>query len=84
MLFNNIRLLTWSVYNYKEGIKSGIINKSDKLPIDYNKEFLIYGKDKDIYDNNITKENIFSSFLLLTCNLVFFNNICIYYFTLKI
>jgi len=59
VLFNNIRLLTWSVYNYKEGIELGVINKSDKLPIDYNKEFLIYGKDKDIYNNNITKEKLY-------------------------
>lgn len=58
-LFQNIRLLTWSVYNYKRGIKLGIIKKEGKLPIDYKKDFLIYQKDKDIYNNTVTKEKLY-------------------------
>jgi hypothetical protein len=59
VLFHNIRLLTWTVYNYKKGIELEIIKKEDKLPIDYKKDFLVYGKDKDIYNNIITKEKLY-------------------------
>jgi formamidopyrimidine-DNA glycosylase len=59
VLFHNIRLLTWSVYNYKKGIELEIIKKEDTLPIDYKKDFLVYGKDKDIYNNIITKEKLY-------------------------
>ena len=58
-LFHNIRLLTWSVYNHKKGIELEIIKKEDKLPVDYKKYFLVYGKDKDIYNNIITKEKLY-------------------------
>lgn len=58
-LFHNIRLLTWTVYNHKKGIELEIIKKEDKLPIDYKKDFLVYGKEIDIYKNNITKEKLY-------------------------
>ena len=58
-LYHNIRLLTWSVYNYNKGIKLGIIKKTDKLPLDYKKDFLVYGKEKDVYNNSIIQEKLY-------------------------
>ena len=58
-IFHSIRLLTWSVYNHKKGIELEIIKKEDKLPIDYKKDFLVYGKDKDIYNNTIIKDKLY-------------------------
>lgn len=59
LLYHNIRLLTWSVYNYSKGIKLGIINKTDKLPINYKRDFFVYDKEKDIYGHTITKEKLY-------------------------
>jgi len=61
MIFNNIRLLTWSTYNYDEGVKLKIIDKKNKLPINYKNEFLVYDRKIDIIGNKIKKE-------LLGCN----------------
>ena len=58
-LYNNIRLLTWTIYNKDKAIKLNIINKSYKLPIDYKKRFLVYGHALDIYGNKITKEQLY-------------------------
>jgi formamidopyrimidine-DNA glycosylase len=59
LLFKNIKLLTWSLYDYDKAIKLKIINKEDKLPIDYKKNFLIYNNNKDIYNNFIIKEKLY-------------------------
>jgi len=58
-LYKNIRLLTWASYDYKLGVKLKVIDKDDKLPIDYKNEFLVYSRDKDIYGNEITKEKLY-------------------------
>ena len=55
-IFYNIRLLTWSTYDYDEGVKLKIINKKDKLPINYKNEFLVYNRKTDIFGNKIKKE----------------------------
>ena len=59
LLYKNIRLLTWSLYNYNNGVKFKIIEKNDKLPINYKKEFLVYDRDKDIYGNLVIKEKLY-------------------------
>jgi len=59
LLYRNIRLLTWSSYNYKKGIKLKIINKKDKLPVNYSNHFLVYYEDEDIYGNKIIKEKLY-------------------------
>jgi formamidopyrimidine-DNA glycosylase len=56
LLFNNIRLLTWSTYDYDEGVKLKIIDKKNKLPVNYKNEFLVYDRKTDILGNKITKE----------------------------
>lgn len=58
-LFINLRLLIWSSYDYHKGVKLGVIAEGLTLPIlDYNKEFLIYNRQTDIYNNNIVKEKL--------------------------
>lgn len=59
LLFKNIRLLTWSVYDYKRAIKLKILDKKDKLPVNYKDEFLVYYRNKDIYGNEIKKERLY-------------------------
>jgi len=58
-LYKNIRLLTWTLYNYDKAIELKIISKKDKLPIDYKNEFLIYNRIEDIYGNKIIKEKLY-------------------------
>lgn len=58
MLFYNIRLLTWTIYDYNLAIKLNIINILDKLPVDYNQHFLIYNKKYDCYNNVIIKAKL--------------------------
>lgn len=58
-LFNTLRLLTWSLYNYKLGVQLKIIDPEDKIPIDLEKEFLIYRKQFDINGNQVTKEKLY-------------------------
>ena len=58
-LYENIRKLIWSSYDYEEGLRLKIIKKSDILPFKYGRDFLIYGEEKDIYDNPITKEKLY-------------------------
>jgi formamidopyrimidine-DNA glycosylase len=56
IMYKNIRLLTWTLYDYDKAIKLKIIDKNDKLPINYKNEFLVYNRDKDIYNNPVIKE----------------------------
>lgn len=58
-IYHNVRLLIWGQYNKLQGIKLGIINKSDKLPIDYNRNFFVYQQDTDIYDKQVLKEKLY-------------------------
>jgi formamidopyrimidine-DNA glycosylase len=58
-LYYNLRLLTWTIYNKEKAIKLNIIKKIDKIPINYKTSFLVYGKDFDIYNNKITKEQLY-------------------------
>jgi len=65
LLFKNIRLLTWGFYDREEAIKLKIIDKKDKLPINYDNisqytdKFLVYYKDEDMYGNKIVKEKLY-------------------------
>lgn len=58
-IYHNVRLLIWGQYNKKLGIKYGIIDKSDKLPIDYNRNFFVYQQDNDIYGKQVFKERLY-------------------------
>ena len=58
-IYHNVRLLIWGQYNKKAGIKYGIIKKSDKLPIDYNRNFFVYQQDTDIYGKQVFKEKLY-------------------------
>lgn len=58
-IYHNVRLLIWGQYNKKLGIKYGIINKSDKLPIDYKRNFFVYQQDADIYGKPVLKEKLY-------------------------
>ena len=58
-IYNNMRLLIWSSYDYEGGIKLNIIKKTDKIPKDYNRIFFVYNQDKDIFDNIIEKDKLY-------------------------
>lgn len=57
-IFNAILELTWGDYNQKKGIKKGII-KGIKLPYYYKRDFFVYYENKDIYGNDIKKEELY-------------------------
>ena len=58
-IYDSVRFLIWSEYNYNRGVKLGIIDKNTKTPSDYKKDFFVYNQDKDIYGNAVTKEELF-------------------------
>ena len=58
-LFNSLKIITWGLYDRKKGIKLNILKKHDKISYDYNRDFFIYRQDKDIYNNNIIKEELY-------------------------
>lgn len=59
LIYHNSRVLTWGDYDYKKALKLKIITKKDKLPSDYKRDFFVYYEEKDIYDNPVTKEELY-------------------------
>lgn len=59
LIYKNTRLLTWGDYSYTKAIKFKIIETNDKLPIHYNRNFFVYDQKKDIFGNEVTKEELF-------------------------
>jgi formamidopyrimidine-DNA glycosylase len=57
-IFINSQKLIWYFYDYKQGIKDKIISKTDKFPIDYNRDFFAYGEKKDIHGNEIKTDTL--------------------------
>lgn len=58
-IYKNIRILTWSDYDYKKAIELKIINNKTKLPNSYNRDFFVYYCEHDIYGNEVTKEELY-------------------------
>jgi len=59
-IWQNSRLLTWSKYNYKEGINKGLIqHKHPKLPEEYKREFYIYNQIEDPQGHRVKKEELY-------------------------
>lgn len=58
-IYNSVRLLTWADYNYKKGIKKGIIKATNKTPKDYKRNFFIYMQNNNIYGNPVIKSPLY-------------------------
>lgn len=58
-IFKYCKMLTWSFYDIKKSIKLGYYTKQDKLPEHYNRLFFVYGEEYDIFNNKITKEELY-------------------------
>jgi len=58
-IFHNAKVLTWGQYDIKEAKRLKIITSEDKLPSDYNRDFFVYYEDKDVYGNEITKDELY-------------------------
>ncbi len=58
-LYHSLKIITWGNYNKKEAIKLNIINKDDKTPYDYKRDFFVYREEKDIYNNKVKKEELY-------------------------
>jgi formamidopyrimidine-DNA glycosylase len=58
-IFNNSKILTWGDYDKEEAIRMKIINKSTKLPSDYDRMFFIYQEEKDIHGHKILKKELY-------------------------
>ena len=59
IIYKNALILTWGDYNFKKAVKLNLIKDTDKLPKDYQRNFFVYNCEKDIYNNNVTKEELF-------------------------
>lgn len=58
-LFHSLKVITWGNYDRKYAITHKIINKTDKIPYDYKRDFYVYREERDIYDNPIIKEELY-------------------------
>ena len=58
-LYHSLKIITWGNYNRDYAIKNKIINKSDKIPYDYARDFFVYREEKDIYGNQVIKEELY-------------------------
>jgi len=54
------RLIIWSKYDYKQGLKMGFIEaKHPKLPTDYEREFYVYSQHTDPQGHQVKKEELY-------------------------
>jgi formamidopyrimidine-DNA glycosylase len=58
-IYHSLKVITWGNYNRKYAIKKKIINKTDKIPYDYKRDFFVYREKIDIYGNPIIKEELY-------------------------
>lgn len=58
-LYHCLKVITWGNYDREYAITKKIINKLDKIPYDYKRDFFVYREDKDIYGNPIVKEELY-------------------------
>jgi formamidopyrimidine-DNA glycosylase len=58
-IYNNSKILTWGDYDKEEAIKMKIINKSTKLPSDYERMFFVYQEETDIHGHKIIKKELY-------------------------
>jgi formamidopyrimidine-DNA glycosylase len=58
-IFHNSKSLSWGLYNRKEGIKLNIISESDKIPMDYKRNFFVYMGKTDINGHEIKTDKLF-------------------------
>jgi DNA-formamidopyrimidine glycosylase len=52
------RSLSWSKYNYKEGLRRKVYLESQKFPFHYDRDFFVYMEDKDVEGNPVRKEEL--------------------------
>lgn len=54
------QMLIWAKYDYKKGVKNGLIKKSHpKLPSDYEREFYVYNENSDPNGHPVKKAELF-------------------------
>lgn len=58
-LYHSLKVITWGNYNRDFAIKNKIINKSEKIPHDYKRDFFVYREKNDIYGNPTVKEELY-------------------------
>lgn len=58
-IYKTARMLTWSDYNRKEGIKLKMLSSSDKTPKNYKRDFFIYMQNKNIYGNPVIQTPLY-------------------------
>ena len=58
-IFYNAKLLTWGEYDRQRAIEEGIIKKSNKMPIDYERNFFVYCQEEDTNGHKVQKDELF-------------------------
>ena len=60
-LWEAARFLVWSKYDYKKGLKTGVIRADHpKLPYDYGREFYVYMQTTDPQGRPVKKEELYT------------------------
>jgi formamidopyrimidine-DNA glycosylase len=59
LIYHNAKVLTWGDYDKKQALKLKIITKKDKVPSDYKRDFFVYNEETDIYNNKVTREELY-------------------------
>jgi len=58
-IFYNLQALTWGDYDIDKGIKLGYITKQSMIPSRHKVDFFVYNRDKDIYNNDVSKDELY-------------------------
>ena len=58
-IYKNALLLVWGDYNYNKGVELKHITQKNKLPDDYKRNFFVYMHNKNIYNENVKKEELY-------------------------
>lgn len=58
LIWNLLQQVGYNYYNKKLGKKLGIIDGEFKFAESYKRQFLVYGQEKDVFGNKITREKI--------------------------
>ena len=58
LIYQNSIKLVWYFYDFKQALKKKIILDTDKYPIDYDRDYFIYGESTDIFNNKIIKKTL--------------------------
>lgn len=57
-IYHNSVKLVWYFYDFQKALKNKIVSDKDKYPLDYDRDFFVYGEKKDINNKEIVRKTL--------------------------